>query len=101
LVRFLLREQKKMNNNLRAYVNPKFLPESSFEKRSFLCLDTNERTKGKIKAGEKIAKNFYASLKQIKYALLPRCKANPYLFFNAPLQNFFNAVFSHAVFLSC
>jgi hypothetical protein len=31
---------------------------SKYGKRSFSCLDTRERTKEKVKAGEKMAENF-------------------------------------------
>ncbi len=42
---------------------------SAFEERSFSCLDTRERTKEKVKAGEKTAKNFFAELKR-----MPPCR---------------------------
>ena len=41
------------------------------QERSFFCLDTKERTKEKIKAGEKMAGNFSAELKQIIHAAFP------------------------------
>ena len=68
--------------------------------RSFSCLNTRERTKEKVKAGEKMAENFFAELKQMKYVSLPKCRRDEYLFFNAPPRNFFNAIFSHAVLIS-
>ncbi len=49
-------------------LNPQPVAMSSTLIRSFLCLDTKERTKGKIKAGEKMADNFFAKLKRMKYA---------------------------------
>ena len=69
---------------------------------SFFCLDTKERTKEKIKATGKMAENFSASLKQIKYIFVPHNRVNPYLFFNALLRNFLNAIFPgcHLVNLS-
>ncbi len=67
------------------------------EERSFSCLDTRERTKEKVKAGEKMANNFSASLKQIKYVSFPKSTGNEYLFFNASLRNSFNAIFSQAL----
>ena len=63
---------------------------------SFFCLDTKERTKEKIKAGGKMAENFSAELKQIKYVITSNSRENEYLFFNAPLRNFLNAIFSQA-----
>jgi len=76
-------------------------PVPSFEERSFLCFDTKERTKGKIKAGGKTAKNFFAELKQIKYVIFLKSTGHDYLFSDAPLRNFLNAVFPQAVFPSC
>ncbi len=67
------------------------------EERSFSCLDTRGRTKEKVKAGEKMANNFSASLKQIKYVSFPKSTGNEYLFFNASLRNSFNAIFSQAL----
>ncbi len=65
--------------------------------RSFFCLDTKERTKEKIKAGEKMAKNFFAALKRIRYASDLRLTGDKYSFLNAPLRNFLNAIFSQAI----
>ncbi len=58
--------------------------------RSFLCLDTKERTKGKIsarggcasgaKAEEKMARNFFAKLKRIKYASFSAGTGDQYSF---------------------
>jgi hypothetical protein len=53
--------------------------------RTFLCLDTKESTKGKIKAGEKMAENFSAGLKRIKYVSFLRHTRDEYSFFDAPL----------------
>ena len=58
------------------------------EERSFLCLDTKERTKGKVKAGEKMAENFSAELKRIKRVLPLKLKGDDYSFSNAPLEIF-------------
>ncbi len=66
------------------------------EERSFSCLDTRERTKEKVKAGEKMAENFSAELKRIKYVSSLRHTGDEYSFLNAPLRNFLNAIFSQA-----
>ena len=94
---------------------------SAFEERSFSCLDTRERTKEKVKAGEKTAKNFFAELKRmppcrryratrcgipqypflilmtgIKFVISSKHTGDEYSFLNAPLRNFLNAIFSQA-----
>ncbi len=66
------------------------------EGRSFLCLDTKERTKGKIKAGEKTAVNFLAERKQIKHAGSPEFGGDEYLFPGVRLENCLYAAFSQA-----
>ena len=81
--------------------SPKIICKSSLEKRSFSHLDIRERTKEKVKAGEKTAKKFLTELKQIKYIGFPRRGRDEYLFFYAPLRNFLNAIFSQAIFVSC
>jgi len=49
-------------------------------KRSFSCLDTRERTKEKLKARGKIAKNFFTELKQIKRITVLQNTGDEYLF---------------------
>ncbi len=43
-----------------------------------------------------MAKNFPAELKRIKYVTSLKCTGDKYSFFNAPLRNFLNAIFSQA-----
>ena len=92
------KENEQLSSNVRS---TKTICKSSFEKSSFSCLNTRERTKEKVKAREKMAKNFSAELKQIKHITFPENKGEEYLFFHAPLRNFLDAIFSQAVFVSC
>ncbi len=74
----------------------RYSSQSTYLQRSFFCLDTKERTKEKIKAGEKTAKNFFAELKRIKCVLSSKRTGGEYSFLNTPLCNFLDAVFSQA-----
>jgi hypothetical protein len=79
---------------------------SSFQKRSFSCLGTRERTQEKVKAGKRMANHFSAELEQmlpygipqypiwtlmsgIKHILFLQSRRDEYLFFNAPFGKFF------------
>ncbi len=44
-----------------------------------------------------MAKNFFAELKRIKYVISLKYTGDEYSFFNAPLRNFLNAIFSQAI----
>jgi hypothetical protein len=48
----IAKENEQLSSNI---CSAKTVCNASSEKRSFLCLDTKERTKGKIKAEEKMA----------------------------------------------
>ena len=65
--------------------------------RSLFSLDRKERTKEKIKAGERMAPNFVVELKQIIYIRPSPLSGVEYLFLNAPRRNSSNAIFSQAI----
>ena len=110
----LLGEQREINSCQQVSACPGSGCKPSFERRSFFWLDPKERTKEKIKAGEEMAKNFSAPLKQIKRPTFLRKSGDKYLFCRpfiivlsndaasrkaglyASLRNFLNAISSHA-----
>ena len=88
------KENEQLSSNIRSARSG---GKSASEERSFLCLDTTERTKGQIKAREEMAENFFAELKQIKYVSFPQSRGDEYLFLYPPPRNFLNAIFSQAI----
>ncbi len=114
MVCILWGEQKEMNSCHQVSACPGSSCKPSFEQCSFFWLDPKERTKEKIKAGEEMAKNFFAPLKQIKRPTFLRKSGDKYLFCRpfilvlsndaasrkaglyASLRNFLNAISSHA-----